>query len=226
MSIDTRTAPTPAYNGAPPAGRPLPTRSHRPGLIATAVLLVVGFALGGALLVNRAGDTTTVLVAARPVPAGQVVTAADLTTAPVSGSVRAIAAADTDTVVGRTAAVGLVPGQVLNRDMLTTQVVPGPGQSTVGLALGPGRLPADGLQVGDTVQAIVVAPPGATDPTRADAGARVLAVGEVFALRPDPSSAADTLVTLVVSADAAARIATYGAAGQVALVKVGAEATR
>lgn len=226
MSTETRTAPIPSFNGTAPPARPLRTRSHRPGLIATAVLLVVGFALGGALLVSTAGDTSTVLVAARPVPAGQVLTAADLTTASVSGSVRAIAAADASTVVGRTAAVSLVAGQVLNRDMLTTDVVPGAGQSTVGLALGPGRLPADGLGVGDSVQAIVVAPPGVTDPTRADVGPRVLAVGEVFALRPDPASAADTLVTLVVSADAAVRIVTYGAAGQVALVKVGVEVAR
>lgn len=227
MSIDTRT-PISTFNGATNTqggSRPLPTRSRRPGLIAAAVLLIVGFALAGALLVSNAGGTTQVLVAARPVPAGQVITAADLTAVPVSGSVRAISAADLDSLVGQTAAVALVQGQLLNRAMLSGVAVPAPGESMVGLALRPGQLPADGLGVGDRVQAIVVSAVG-------DAGAspettvRVLATGEVFALRPDPASASDTLVTLVVPAEAAGRIATHGAAGQVGLIKIASEVSR
>src|SRR4051794_37294053 len=146
-----------------PSGRSaLPTRGRRPGLIAVAVLLIVGFALSGALLVSRAGDTTEVLVAARAVPAGHVIGPADVAAARLSGSVRAIAAGDLRTVVGNSAAVGLVGGQVLNRDMLTTAAVPAPGKSMVGLALRPGQLPADGLGIGDRVQAIAI--PAATDP--------------------------------------------------------------
>lgn len=226
MSIDTRTAPIGhTLNGATGGSRPLPTRSRRPGLIAAAVLLIVGFALAGALLVSNAGGTTQVLVAARPVPAGQVITTADLTAAPVSGSVRAISAADLNTLVGQTAAVGLVQGQLLNRDMLTGAAVPAPGESLVGLALRPGQLPADGLGVGDRVQAIVVAAVGDAG-VQPETTVRVLATGEVFALRPDPASASDTLVTLVVPADAAGRIATHGATGQVGLIKIASEASR
>jgi hypothetical protein len=226
MNVGTRTSPTKAeLNGAkvpkpPGEARPLPTRTRRPGLIAAAALLIVGFALAGALLVSRAGGTTQVLTAARPVPAGQVITAADLTPVAVAGPVRAIAATDLSTVVGQTAAVGIVDGQVLNRDMLTGAAVPAAGQSMVGLALRPGQLPGDGLGVGDRVQAIVVT--SASDPAGAAAAesVRVLATGEVFALRPDPASGSDTLVTLVVPASAAGKVATYGAAGEVGLIKV------
>jgi Flp pilus assembly protein CpaB len=201
-----------------PAARPLPTRARRPGLIAAAVLLIVGFALTGGLLVSNAAGKTEVLVAAGPVPAGHVVTAGDLRAVSVAGGVRAIPAADLSTVVGRTAAVALVGGQLLNRDMLTEAAVPGAGQAMVGLALGPGRLPADGLAPGDRVQAIAV-------PNAAAAGAsldapRVLAIGEVFAVRADAASGGDTLITLLVPTDAAGRLAAHGASDQVSLIKV------
>ncbi|WP_019873115.1 SAF domain-containing protein, partial [Sporichthya polymorpha] len=163
--------------------RPLPTRARRPGLIGAAIALIVGFALTGALLVSSAGGKTEVLVAAHAVPAGHVLTGEDLRATGVAGDVRAIAATDLSTVVGRTSAVDLAAGQLLNRDMLTDIPVPGAGQALVGLALAPGRFPADGLQPGDQVQAIEV-------PTAAGAGAdlgspRLLALGEVYALRAD-----------------------------------------
>lgn len=214
--------PAQQLNGVGPsvrASKPLPTRARRPGLIAVAVLLIVGFALSGALLVSRAGDTTEVLVASHAVPAGQVIGAGDVAAARLSGSVRAIAAGDLRTVLGSTAAVGLVGGQVLNRDMLTTAAVPAPGKSMVGLALRPGHLPADGLGIGDRVQAIVI--PAATDPVAgapADA-AKVLTTGEVYGMRAD-TGGTDTLVTLVVPAETAARLLAQGAAGRVGLVKV------
>ena len=211
----------PQLNGSGKTGpaRPLPTRARRPGLIAAAVLLIVGFALTGGLLVAGAGGKTEVLVAAGPVPAGHVLEASDLRAAGVAGDVRAIRTADLSTVLGRTAAVDLVGGQLLNRDMLTDATVPAPGQSMVGLALAPGRLPGDGLSVGDRVQAIAV--PAAATPTgqRVDTP-QVLAIGEVYAVRADPASAAGTLVTVLVPSDAAGRLAAHGATGQVSLIKI------
>jgi hypothetical protein len=195
----------------------LPTRGRRPGLIAAAVVLIVGFALSGALLVSRAGDSTEVLVVSRAVPAGHVIESGDLSAVRLSGSVRAIDAADLHTVVGSTAAVGLVGGQVLNRDMLTTAPVPAAGQSMVGLALKPGQFPADGLAIGDRV--LVVLLPGATDPAGSGSAARAITVGDLYGLRAD-SSGSDTLVTLIVPLDTANRILEQGAAGRVGLVKV------
>lgn len=198
--------------------RPLPTRSRRPGLIAAAVLLIVGFSLTGALLVSRAGDTGEVLVATRPVPAGHVIGAGDVGVARVAGSVRAIAAADTATVIGRTAAVGLVAGQVLNRDMVAAAAVPAANQAMIGVALRPGQFPADGLKIGDRVLAVQI--PAANDP--AANAARALTSAEVYGLRTDPTSSTDTLVTLLLPLDQANRVMTQAAVGRIGLVKVAA----
>ncbi|MGQ0842984.1 MAG: SAF domain-containing protein [Sporichthyaceae bacterium] len=196
--------------------RPLPTRSRRPGLIAAAVLLIVGFALAGTVLVSRAGDTSEVLIAARPVAAGHAITAADLGVARVAGSVRAIGAGEVSTIVGRTAAVGLVGGQVLNRDMLAATAVPARDQAMVGLALRPGQFPADGLKVGDRV--LAVATPASTD--TAATAARALTTAEVYGLRPDTTSSTDTLVTLLLPLGQANAVMTQAAVGRIGLVKV------
>lgn len=205
--------------------RPLPTRARRPGLIAVAVLLIVGFALSGAVLVSRAGDTSEVLVVSRAVPAGHVIEPGDVSAVRLSGSVRAIAAADLQSVVGSTAVVGLVGGQVLNRDMLTTASVPRAGQSMVGLALKSGQFPADGLAIGDSVLVVVLPGPGATL-SGGGVSARAITVGNIYGLRPDTSGGTDTLVTLIVPLDTANRILEQGAAGRVGLVKVSPAAAR
>ncbi len=222
MKTTTQSAPTRALNDAPiPAGvpRPLPTRARRPGLIAAAVLLIVGFALTGGLLVSGAGGKTEVLVAAGSVPAGHALTAADVRATSVAGDVRAIRAGDLATVLGQSAAVGLVPGQLLNRDMLTTATVPAPDQAMIGLSLAPGQFPADGLAVGDQVLAVMIPAAGGSSPDAA-VTARALTTAEVFGLRSDPSSGGDTLVTLIVPLTMANQVLAQSAVGRIGLVKV------
>lgn len=218
----TESAPTRAVNGVPiPAGvpRPLPTRARRPGLIAAAVLLIVGFALTGGLLVSGAAGKTEVLVAAGSVPAGHVLTAEDVRATSVAGDVRAIRAGDLGTVLGQSAAVGLVPGQLLNRDMLTTATVPAPDQAMIGLSLAPGQFPADGLAVGDQVLAVMIPAAGGSSPD-ASLTARALTTAQVFGLRSDPSSGGDTLVTLLVPLNMANQVLAQSAVGRIGLVKV------
>jgi hypothetical protein len=174
------------------------------------------------VLVSRAGDTSEVLVAARPVAAGHVIEADDLTAVKVAGPVRAIAAAEMSTVVGSTAAVGLVDGQVLNRGMLTAATVPAPDQAVIGLALAPGQFPADGLEVGDPVLAVMI--PSAGD-TAAAPTARALTTAEVYGLRADPSHGGDTLVTLLLPLNMANQVLAQSAVGRIGLVKVTAAST-
>lgn len=229
MNTSTQTAPSRALNGAPVtagAPRPLPTRARRPGLIAAAVVLIVGFALTGGLLVSGAGGKTEVLVAAGSVPAGHAITSEDVRTTSVAGDVRAIRASDLASVLGQSTAVGLVPGQLLNRDMLTTATVPAPDQAMIGLSLAPGQFPADGLAVGDQVLAVMIpSAVGAEGDTSLTA--RALTTAQVFGLRADPSSGADTLVTLVVPLNMANQVLAQSAVGRIGLVKVtsGAPAT-
>jgi len=219
-TISTAATPTIPAQGGP---RPLPTRSRRPGLIAIAVLLIVGFGLSGALLVSRAGNTTGVLVAARPVAAGHTITSGDLTVARLSGTVRAISSKDASTVVGRTAAVSVVAGQVLNRDMLADADVPGKDQAVIGLSLTPGQFPADGLAVGDRVLAVVL--PSASDPAAVNGSpsARAITTAQVYGMRPDPNRGPGTLVSLVLPIDMAGQVLANGAVGRIGLVKVAAQ---
>jgi hypothetical protein len=206
----------PAVPAPRSASRPLPTGNRRPGLVALAVLLIVGFGLSGALLVSRAGDTTDVLVVARAVPAGHVIESGDVAVAHIAGSVRAIAATERASVVGRTASVAVVEGQLLNRDMLSDAVVPAKDQAVVGLSLAPGQFPADGLAVGDRVLAVVV--PTATDAT--STSARAITTAEVFGMRPDPTRGPDTLITPVLPLEFAGQVLANSSAGRIGLVKV------
>jgi hypothetical protein len=188
-------------------------------LIATAVVLVAGFSLGGAVLVSRMAGTTPVLVAAHDIPAGRVLGAGDVRSIGVAGPVRAIVTGDLATVIGQTTSVPLVSGQVLNRAMLTAAAVPGPGQSMIGLSLGPGQLPGDGLAAGDRVQAVAIpADAGGAADAGTDDAVKVLATGAVYAVRD--AAGGDTLVTLLVDAEVAPKLVARGAAGRIGLVKI------
>jgi len=174
------------------------------------------------VLVQRAGRTVDVLVVARPVPVGQSVTAADLSTARAGGSgFAAMAAGRLEQVLGQTAAVALHPGQLLVEDMLTAVAVPAPGRAVVGLALRWGQLPGDGVDAGDRVR--IVAVPGRADGTAAAAGNRppVLA-GEatVLSVRDASDGAGTVVVTVEVPEGDADVLAAHGSAGQVAVVEV------
>jgi Flp pilus assembly protein CpaB len=186
------------------------------------LLVVAGCAAAGALLVGSAGRTTEVLVAARSVPAGHPIGAEDLGTARISAAgVRAIAAGDAGTVVGQTAAVPLVHGQLLNRDMLTRQTVPAAGEAMVGLALRPGQLPGAGLEPGDRVSVLAVSGPDTAEPVAV--APRVLAAqATVYAVGSDAATGGDILVTVVVPDAQAGPLAAHSSAGRLAVVKVAA----
>jgi hypothetical protein len=210
----------PGVAGAPPRRLPGPTRQRRPGLIVTLVLVVAGFATVGGWLVGAAGDTTEVLVAARPVPAGHPITTDDLSSARLSATgLRAIAAGDVASVAGQIAAVPLVAGQLLNRDMLTGQAVPDAGAAMVGLSFAAGsaarrragcRRPGTGVRRarGGHLRS------GARHPA-------VLAdQATVYAVRADDTTGGNTALTLVVTDREAGLLAAYGSAGRLAVAKV------
>jgi hypothetical protein len=202
------------------AGAPLPTRQRRPGWTALAVMLIVGFAAVGAWLYTSAGAKTAVVVVVRDVPAGHVIARSDLSTVDVAGAVTAIAGDRLDSVVGQTAAAHLLPNMLLQRSMVTSATGLSPSQAQVGVAVKPGQLPADGLVPGDVVEVAGLPAANATTP-----GAPQVLVERavVFAVRDDPATPGGTLLTLVVPAAQAVSVAAAGMAGQVALIRVGAQ---
>jgi hypothetical protein len=173
--------------------------------------------LAAGWLWSQKDDRREVLGVAVAVPAGSVIDRSDLRVLRVAGVDGTVGVGDVDEVVGSTAAVGLVPGQVLNHDMFTGEPVPGPGERVVGVELDANRAPV-GLVPGDVLVVLAVPPSG-------DAGQPgALRSPVVLADRATVSSGSrvedgSVRLTLVVPDAQADRVAAFGAAGRVAVVQ-------
>lgn len=220
MSTRTQTprATRPAGAGRP--GASLPTRARVRSQMVIGVLLIVGAALIGALLFLNAGDRVSALAVRDGVPAGQKITRDNLISKSVAGVDGAIAVEDIDQVVGKSAAVGLVDGQVLTDGSVNDEQLPRSGQAMAGLALTAAQMPGDGLESGDQVRIIAV--PGADTAASGDLSeaSTVLApTAIVYSVREATSGEAAKVVTVVVPESAADQIAVHAAAGRIAVVK-------
>jgi hypothetical protein len=209
--------PRPAPQRSASLGHDLPRVPRRYGQWAGAVLFVVMAAVLAGWFWQQKSDRQEVLVVARPVPAGAVVTADDLKVVEVAGVDAAIRSSDSESVVGSTAAVGLVESQILTHDMITSDPVPVPGQRVIGLQLDATRAPA-GLSPGDAV--VVLAVPPAGDPSTPDE------LDDPTVLAPQATVASNTVIegagariTLLLPEAVAERVTAYVAAGRVALVQ-------
>ena len=192
---------------------PTPSRRSYP-LIGAGLLAAL---LGALLFASFAASSDlrrAVLVVVHPVTAGDVISASDVAAVKMSPAkgVGFMAAADASTVVGRTAAVALVPGSLLLPAQLGSPTGLTDGQAAVGLLLEPGRYPP-GLRSGDHV-AVVSAPTGPV-PTTGDSLRLGTGVVEDLA----PAAGAGGITTRVrVDGTASDRVAAEGAARRVALV--------
>jgi len=198
-------------------GHELPRVPRRYGQWAGAVLFVVMAVLLAGWFWQQKADREEVLAIAHPVAAGTVIAADDLKVVAVAGVASTISSQDAARVAGSTAAVGLVKGQILTPDMVTSKPLPGPGERVVGLQLDATRAPS-GLLPGDVV--VVLAVPPAGDPSSPSE----LDNPTVLAPRATVASAeviegAGTRLALVVPESVAERVTAYVAAGRVALVQ-------
>ena len=100
--LDGRTSRAPGARGRP----------RSPGLLSLAALLVLGFALATAYLVTRAGDKVSVLSVGTPITKGHVIERQDLVSLSVAGISGAVPVERANDIVGKTATVDLVRGQV------------------------------------------------------------------------------------------------------------------
>jgi hypothetical protein len=125
---------------------------------ALAVLLIVGGALTAGYVAQRMGSTHDFLAVARPIGAGAQLTAADLLTVRVNDAVglRPIPAGRANTVIGKHAVMGLVPGTLLTMAQLTDSPIPSPGHQLIGLALDEDQMPGSRLAVGAAVLLVVI----------------------------------------------------------------------
>ncbi len=144
---------------------------------------------------------------------GERIQAGDLAVAEVSASdaVRPVPAAQRDSVVGRRAAVGLVPGTLLTREAVTSGPVLDPGKATVGLSLKPGRFPL-GIAKGQRVL-LVVAAVGRDEPATTHEGT-VVATG-------DGALEGDRVLSVLVARASVAEVAVAAGEGRVSVASVG-----
>jgi len=138
-------------------------------------IVVLILAVGGAVaLVNAVRATTSVLIVARTITQGHVITAEDLrsTTLNADAKIPTILASAKASTVGRKVTTALPAGSILSPDELTDTVTPASGQAVVGVTVTPAQMPSEQLVPGDKIR--VVDTPGdngaANTPTTTGSG--------------------------------------------------------
>nr|WP_030501011.1 SAF domain-containing protein [Micromonospora purpureochromogenes] len=159
------------------------------------------------------------LAVARDVPAGQVITDADVRVARVANpsGLALVSAQRRAEVVGRTAAVPLAEGSLLVSAQVGPAAWPPAGQAVIAVPVKPGRAPA-GLAAGSRVVVLVAPPAGQQASQTQNSGAR-RAVATVVSVAAGADQVGTQLVTVLLPADAAEAVAS--AAGDVSLVQLG-----
>lgn len=135
---------------------PIPTRQRRPGLAALAIVLILGGAALSGYLAITSGNKTSVIVLARDVDDGNLITAADLTTISVSApGVSTIAASRMGDIVNKYRARGTYPrGLILVEGMLQGRTIPGSGYVSVALIVSEGQFPPQTISPGSAVKVL------------------------------------------------------------------------
>ncbi|MFT4217428.1 MAG: SAF domain-containing protein [Micropruina sp.] len=183
-------------------------------VIWSVALVVLGGLLGLAMWTLSSTSTEVVAVRAA-VDRGELIAADDLVVARVvvDPSLRVVPAADLQGLVGQRAVRDLGPGTLLSPDQVGPDVIPGVGQTIIGVAVGVGRLPAEPLRPGDRVRLVETSPDQGQP---AEKPASVEAVVHGVSL-PGPDGVT-VVVDVVVPYTLAARVADRAAIGRVAIV--------
>lgn len=216
--MSTATGVDGTLNTQGPAATPLappPKLRRRPALVAAAI----GAICIGALLAGWAWTATTntqeVLVARHSIERGSVIEADDLARVRLSAdpALKPVAGSELEQVVGQRAAVDIAEGGMLTPGSFTTEVVPGEGESVVGVALTPAQAPGLDLQYGDKVRLVATPAQGDDLPDGAPLTSDATVVGVHIS-----DETGQTVVDLLVAKTDAAVLATRIATGNIALI--------
>ena len=222
MSLDTAQTnaggpPPPSPTPAPPA--PVATARvkarRRPWVFALRAALVAAGALGTAFAFTSVNDTQEVLVVRNDIKRGETIEAGDLAVVRVSvdPALTPVAGSQKAELEGSRAAVDLWSGTLLTEQAVTDNLVPGEGESLVGISLTPAKMPSEPLYGGDVVR--IVTTPGdqgeVTDEAPVTIEATVVGVSRV-------EETGETVVDVAVPEREAADLAANAATGRVALI--------
>lgn len=208
MSLDssTRSATNSSRPATPPARRKNPVRIA----IAVSVTSVGALIIGYAFL--SLSDTVGVVVANQTIERGTTLTSDDLTVANVKldPSISVVPQSDLDDLLGQAAAVEIVEGSLLSPAEVTTDPIPGIGETLVNLALQPGQFPP--LYGGAPVRVVSTASNNDEPPTEAP---RFI---EATVVDSSPTEDGLMLINVLVPSDQAGLLATRAATGRIAIV--------
>lgn len=221
VRLPGRSTPKGARGAPVPAGLAGPKR--RPQWVLAGVVLVVGAMIGFGLWSTSLGHRREVLVAARELPAGHVVTDQDLRTVRIgtSDSVAIVSAANRGRILGKTTRMTVPSGGFLSPDEVTAGSAVADGKAVVGVVLAPGAVPAGGVRVGDRV--VVISAPTGTSATGESDPASAVATAEVFGVERaavSSTSAGGVSVALLVDQAEAVDVSAAAGSGRARLVVV------
>jgi hypothetical protein len=188
------------------------------------LLLIVFSAVAVALYASSVGHRRAVLVVTRPVQAGSVIASADLGEVRISAdpTLHSIPASQRDRIVGKAAAVTLVPGELVTFGELSSGPRLAAGQAVVGLSLRPGQFPAS-LRPPDQVMVVDTGPmaEGSASGSATPFTPTVL-VGRAEVLSLDLAADGQTTVASIITSESLApEVVEAGAKGGVSLVLLG-----
>jgi Flp pilus assembly protein CpaB len=197
------------------------TYQRRPWQIGLGVALVLVCAAVAGALFDSSATRVPIVVAAKSLPAGTVLTPSDLATAsiPASGDITAMSASGSAALVGQQLDTPVYAGQVMVRQMLSTTPQLGAGEQVVGMLLKGDQMPSVPLVAGETVQIVAVPQSGQGSTIGGTIGSALVDRATVFAVGPTPVSQSqyEASVSLEVPSSDAATVTAYAAADQIGL---------
>lgn len=208
MSLDTKSR-AEADSGrlaSPPARRKNPVRITIAVAVTALGALIVGYAF---LTIS---DTVGVVVANQTIERGTTITSDDLLVGSIKAdpSIATVPASDLQDLLGQVAAVEIVEGSLVSPAEVTSDPIPGIGETLVNLALQPGQFPP--LYGGAPVRVVSTASNNDEPPTEAPRFIEAVVVDST------PTEDGLMIVNVVVSSDQAGLLATRAATGRIAVV--------
>jgi flagella basal body P-ring formation protein FlgA len=193
-------------------------RRSRVSELVLGIVVVAACALGVVLWHSSTSKTESVLVLARPVRAGEALTA-DATRVEevhLGPGVDRVAATDLRAVVGQVAGTDLAAGTLVAPGLFAGPPSIPAGSTVVSAALVPGQFGSFGLRAGEAVDAIRTASPSSGGAPEAT----VLARATVYEVKPLDDTAGTWIVSLLVPEDAGPAVASAAAGKSLALALV------
>ncbi len=211
----------PPVNGAKPPRHPVgiapaPRRQRNRPVALVAGLCALAGMLGFVGIWAASSDRQAVLAVARPVKAGDTITADDLAVAsiPEDPALKPMPANARAGVVGKTASVDLVPGTLLLETELGTASPVTDGEAIVAVEVPLAAAPLDAIHNGDRVQIVKTAKGGDAK----EALGEVITEGRVTRVAAGSATTGSSVISVVVPTDKAPTVAGASASQRAALV--------